>query len=281
MPKALARKHANDCRAVMRSTLYNRLFPNTRISSAKDTELEFATTLGGNRLATSIGGTLTGRGGNLIVIDDPLKPQDAYSEAARESTKQWYSNTLLSRLDDKTKDAIVVVMQRLHVDDLVGHSWSRTAGRTSICRRSPNPNSASRSAQTRCHLRGRATSCIPNGSRATVLDEFKRSMGSLDFAAQYQQEPVAEGGNLIKWGWFQFYDEPPLEKSGDRIIVSWDTAMSARSFPAIRPAWCSRSGEKQPGCWMSSVSVLNILISAQGDRAASPLAQCLQQTTSL
>src|SRR5437899_3196220 len=100
--EALARKHANDCRALMRSTLYHRLFSNTRISNAKDTELEFATTRGGNRLATSIGGTLTGRGGNLIVIDDPLKPQDAYSEAARENTKQWYSNTLLSRLDDKT-----------------------------------------------------------------------------------------------------------------------------------------------------------------------------------
>src|SRR6266436_488851 len=114
--EALARKHANDCRALMRSALYHRLFPNSRISNAKDTELEFATTLGGNRLATSIGGTLTGRGGNLIVIDDPLKPQDAYSEAARENTKQWYSNTLLSRLDDKTKDAIIVVMQRLHLD---------------------------------------------------------------------------------------------------------------------------------------------------------------------
>ena len=101
----------------------------TPISAAKDTELEFATTLGENRLSTSVGGTLTGRGGNLIVIDDPLKPQDAYSEAAREGTKQWYANTLLSRLDDKTKDAIIVVMQRLHVDDLVGHlleqnSWT-------------------------------------------------------------------------------------------------------------------------------------------------------------
>src|SRR5712671_5921093 len=127
--EGLARKHANDCRALMRSALYQRLFPKTRISAAKDSELEFATTLGGNRLSTSVGGTLTGRGGNLIVIDDPLKPQEAYSEAARDSTKQWYSNTLLSRLDDKTKDAIIVVMQRLHVDDLVGHlleqnSWT-------------------------------------------------------------------------------------------------------------------------------------------------------------
>ena len=100
--ESLARKHANDTRAVMRSGFYSRLFPASRISSAKDTELEFATTLGGNRLATSVGGTLTGRGGNFVIIDDPMKPQEAYSEAARDSVKQWYSNTLLTRLDDKT-----------------------------------------------------------------------------------------------------------------------------------------------------------------------------------
>ena len=79
------------------------------------------TTARGSRLATSVGGTLTGRGGNLVIIDDPLKPQDAHSESARDSLKQWYANTLLSRLDNKVEGSIVVVMQRLHPDDLVGH----------------------------------------------------------------------------------------------------------------------------------------------------------------
>ncbi|WP_159079776.1 hypothetical protein [Methyloceanibacter sp. wino2] len=52
-------------------------------------------------------------------------------------------------------------------------------------------------------------------------------MGSLDFAAQYQQQPVAPSGNLIKWSWFPLYDDPPAWQSGDKLIVSWDTAMSA------------------------------------------------------
>ena len=78
--EGLARKHANDFRAVMRSPLYLRLFPGTRISAAKDTELEVMTTARGYRYATSVGGTLTGRGGNLLIIDDPMKPQDAHSE---------------------------------------------------------------------------------------------------------------------------------------------------------------------------------------------------------
>jgi len=118
--QSLAEKHGNDCRALMQSPMYRRVF-RTRISSSKDTQQEFSTTAGGYRLATSVGGTLTGRGGNVIVLDDPLKPQEAYSEHARSSLTQWYCNTLLSRLDNKAEDAIVVVMQRLHIDDFVAY----------------------------------------------------------------------------------------------------------------------------------------------------------------
>jgi predicted phage terminase large subunit-like protein len=231
--EGLARKHSNDCRAVMRSPLYSRLFPHTRISPAKDTELEFATTLGGGRLATSVGGTLTGRGGNLIVIDDPMKPQDAQSEAARESTKQWHANTLLTRLDNKTRDAIVVVMQRLHVDDLVGHLLEQE-GWVHL-----NLPAIAESEQrialnaTHSHLRHPGELLHPEHDPRYVLDEFKHSMGSLAFSAQYQQEPIAEGGNLVKWQWFEFYDEPPARDFNDRIIVSWDTALSAKELASF------------------------------------------------
>jgi predicted phage terminase large subunit-like protein len=228
--EGLARKHANDCRAIMRSTLYSRLFPDTRISLAKDTELEFATTCGGNRLSTSVGGTLTGRGGNLIIIDDPLKPQDAYSQAARESTKQWYSNTLLSRLDDKINDAIILVMQRLHLDDLVGHLLEQEGWTHLNLPAIAEAEHQVPIGQRRFFLRRPGDLLHPEREPRAVLDEFKRSMGSLDFAAQYQQQPVAEGGNLIKWDWFRFYQEPPAQQSGDRIIVSWDTALSSKEL---------------------------------------------------
>ena len=228
--ESLARKHANDCRAIMRSAFYNRVFPNTRISASKDSELEFATTMGGYRLTTSVGGTLTGRGGNLIIIDDAQKPQDAYSELARENVKQWYSNTLLSRLDDKNNDAIVVIMQRLHMDDLVGHlleqeGWTHLNLPAIAETEHQIPVGPAQS-----HLRRPDDVLHPEREPRAVLDEFKRSMGSLDFAAQYQQEPVAEGGNLIKWNWFRFYDDPPARQRGDRIIISWDTAMSSKEL---------------------------------------------------
>jgi hypothetical protein len=217
----------------MRSGLNTGLFPNTRISATKDSELEFATTLGGNRLATSVGGTLTGRGGNVILIDDPTKPQDAASQVARENTKQWFANTLLSRLDNKTNDAIVVVMQRLHEDDLVGYLLEHEGWVHLNLPAIAECEQRIALSATRFHVRQPGDVLHPEREPRGVLDELKRSMGSLAFAAQYQQEPIAEGGNLVKWDWFQFYDKPPARNSQDQIIVSWDTALSAKEL-AVR-----------------------------------------------
>lgn len=225
--ESLGRKHANDFRAVMKSSFYRDLFPGTRISQAKDAEVEVQTTARGYRYTTSTGGTLTGRGGNLIILDDPMKPQDAQSETARKTLEQWYGNTLLSRLDNKADDAIIVVMQRLHVDDLVGHlleqgGWEHLnlpaiAEMEEIVPIGPGK------------VHHRAAGDLLHSAREPewALEDLRRSMGSADFAAQYQQQPVPPGGNLIKWAWFPVYEQLPSRDVGDHTIVSWDTAMSA------------------------------------------------------
>ena len=196
-------------------------------SSAPTTETEIVTIAGGLRLTTSVGGTLTGRGGDLIIIDDPLKPQDAYSESARESQKQWLTGTLLSRLDHKSKGSIIVVMQRLHPDALVGHlieqeGWkllNLPAIAETDCRIPLGIN--------RDHHRRVGDLLHPEREDQATLDELRRTMGSMEFAAQYQQAPVPRDGNLIKWSWFKFYDSSPRPGPGDHLIVSWDTAMSS------------------------------------------------------
>src|SRR5215475_12367107 len=106
-------------RMVIESPWYRALFPAMR--PARDTGTELVTTAGGSRYATSVGGTLTGRGADLIIVDDPHKAEEASSEPARRRVIDWYAGTLVSRLNDKEKDPIVVVMQRLHEDDLAGH----------------------------------------------------------------------------------------------------------------------------------------------------------------
>jgi hypothetical protein len=106
-------------RMVINSAWYAALFP--QVKWAKDTGLEIVTTLGGGRYATSVGGTLTGRGADLIILDDPLNASEAYSEAARKRVIDWYGGTLVSRLNDKATGSIIGVMQRLHEEDLAGH----------------------------------------------------------------------------------------------------------------------------------------------------------------
>jgi hypothetical protein len=122
----LAKKHSNDFRAILDTKWYRSLFPGTRIGPFKNSETEIELTRRGFRLATSVGGTLTGRGGDIIIIDDPLKPDDALSETKRNNANEWFNNTLLSRQDDKRTAAIIVVMQRLHMDDLTGFLRSQS-----------------------------------------------------------------------------------------------------------------------------------------------------------
>src|SRR5262249_9995107 len=116
----LADKLARDCRSIMMRPWYRRLFPAPPAPHPQAVQ-EFITSGQGYRLATSTGGVLTGRGADFILIDDPLKPEEALSKALRLACNEWFLNTLYSRLNDKRSGAIVIIMQRLHEDDLVGH----------------------------------------------------------------------------------------------------------------------------------------------------------------
>ena len=207
---------------VVEADWYQILFPGMRLD--RNTALEAVTTAGGGRYATSIGGTLTGRGANLIIIDDPHKAEEALSEKSRNQVINWYSGTLLSRLDDKRLGQIIVTMQRLHPDDLSGHlletgNWHHlnlpavapedrtviTGPRTSKLWRSDEPLQSEREG-------------------IVILEGIKREVGSQKYSAQYLQQPVPDGGNAIKREWFRSYDVVPTRLPGDRIVQSWDVA---------------------------------------------------------
>jgi len=113
----LSNKFAADCRTLMSSKMYSDVFP-TRLSSQRPALQELTTTRHGFRYATSIGGVLTGRGADFILIDDPLKPEEAFSETARQNVNDWFDHTLLPRLNNKATGRIAVIMQRLHEGDL-------------------------------------------------------------------------------------------------------------------------------------------------------------------
>jgi predicted phage terminase large subunit-like protein len=162
-----------------------------------------------------------------LIIDDPMKPQEAHSQSARDSLKQWYSNTLLSRLDHKTEGSIIVVMQRLHPDDLVGHLLEQERWKHLNLPAIAEEETVVRLSTTRSFLRWSGNLLHPARESLVALDELKASMGTMEFSAQYQQAPVPVEGNLIKWSWFKFYDQLPTPSPSDKIIVSWDTALSS------------------------------------------------------
>ena len=194
----LAKKFSNDCRAVMRSNWYRRIFPATITNKAKDTETEVQTTKQGYRLATSVGGSLTGRGGDLIIIDDPIKPQDAQSKAVREKTTQWYENTLLSRLDDKQKGGIVLVMQRLHMDDLTAHLLAK-GGFEHLCLPAiGEKQQVIPLGPKRFHIRKVNEVLDPQREPREALDTLRKGMTPLVFSAQYREYYVTSWDTAMK-----------------------------------------------------------------------------------
>jgi predicted phage terminase large subunit-like protein len=109
----LADKLSRDCRHILTSDWYRQLFA-TRLSAQRQAASEFETTAQCCRLATSVGGVLTGRGADIIIIDDPLKPEEALSQAQRQASNEWHDHTLYSRLNDTRTGSIVLIMHRLH-----------------------------------------------------------------------------------------------------------------------------------------------------------------------
>ena len=241
----LALKHARDTRAVMEAPWYQALFPHTRLHRDKNSQGEFMTTRLGFRLATSIGGTLTGRGGNLVIIDDPHKPEEATSDTQREAVIAWYRSTLLSRLDSKRDDVIIVIQQRLHEADLAGVLLESGEWVHLDLPAIAEEEQFIPTGEERTHHRLPGDCIDPVREPREVLDRIKAEIGSYAFAAQYQQRPAPMGGGLLKWEWFKMYENPPSPEPFDQIIQSWDCASKAESLNdySVGTTWRVRNNQ--------------------------------------
>lgn len=223
----LAGEHARSCRDVMETDWYRALFPKTRLDRRRTTELDFKTTAKGGRLSTSTGGSLTGRGGNMIIIDDPIKADDVLSDVRRNSVIQWFKETLITRLDDKRNDVIILVMQRLHVDDLAGVLLETGDWVHLNLAAIAQEDEAIRIGDNKYHFRKKGDLLHPEREGLAELQQLEKDLGSRAFAAQYLQQPVAPDGTIIHWSWFKFFDRMPERQPTDEIVQSWDTANKA------------------------------------------------------
>jgi predicted phage terminase large subunit-like protein len=216
----------NDYRTILTAQWYKDLFPGTVIERRKDTENETALTGRGTRLATSIGGVVTGRGADFIIIDDPLKPSDAMSTLKRDSVNEWFGNTLLSRLNEKLTGAIVVVTQRVHAYDLVGHLLGTSPDEWTVLNLPAEAiqEELIRIGNDRQYRRYAGDILHPEREPKSVLEDLRRNIGSDAYEAQYQQRPAPPGGAMFKRKWIERYDPLPPYGEDAIVIQSWDTA---------------------------------------------------------
>jgi predicted phage terminase large subunit-like protein len=226
----LANAHALDCRRIVTSAFYKGLFPHMRLSPHRQAVHEFVTTQQGYRLSTSVAGALTGRGADYIIIDDPLKPDEALSDTQRKSVNDWFDNSLYSRLNDKRRGRIVLIMQRLHQDDLVGHvqelePW--TLIRFPAIAEQDETHEIQTPHGPRCFQRRAGEALHPEREPLEVLKRIRGTVGEYNFAAQYQQSPTPLGGGMVEAAWFKSYTPAELPSTFEQVFQSWDTANKA------------------------------------------------------
>jgi predicted phage terminase large subunit-like protein len=217
---------ARESRKLMMSDFYQGLF-DTRLSKGREAVADYETTAGGYRLSTSMRGALTGRGADIIIVDDPLKADDALSEPLRRSVNEWCDNTLRSRLNSLEMGAIIIVMQRLHADDLVAHvqeheSWD-VLSFPAIAEQNETYTLSTPYGDRHIQRKERDILHPALLSPATLAAQ-RHAMSDYNFTAQYQQNPQPPSGLIVKREWLKFYGPNEKPERFDQIVQSWDTA---------------------------------------------------------
>lgn len=219
----LAEKLSRDCLRIIDSAFFGAAFPE--LSLRRRSSGDFETSAGGGRLSTSLNGPLTGRGADLIIIDDPIKAADVMSDTARTAAIEWFTNVLMSRLNDQDTGKIVLVMQRLHQSDLAGELLERGGWHELRLPAIAPEEALIPIGGGRVYRRSEGGVLHPARQSREVLEGIRSEIGSTAFSAQYLQDPLPAAGNAIKADWLREYDPATLDHDHGMIVQSWDTAM--------------------------------------------------------
>jgi len=220
----------------------------------------------GWKLASSVGGVGTGERGNRVILDDPHNVKEAESEIVRGETVRWFRESMSNRLNDMERDAIVIIMQRLHGDDVSGvildkgmayehlmvpmeYDFDRQTTETY------DPVTTSIGWYDPRYDLGEADQI--NGMLAweerfphRVVEAFKIDIGPYAWAGQYQQSPSPRGGGIFKRNWWNLWESADGKfPIFDYVVASLDTAFTEqeRNDPSGLTVWgvFTRDGESR------------------------------------
>jgi len=222
----LATDHAVKSRDIIRSEKYRRLFPEIEMKSDQDNKTHYKNTSGGERYATSVTGTTTGFHAHIIIVDDPLNPKEAASEADRLTANEFMDKTLSTRKVSKSVTPTILIMQRLHQKDCTGN-WLDKPDKAinHICL----PGELSKDVKP-VELRERYIDGLLDPERLTHADlkGLKTDLGSYGYAGQIQQTPSPEDGGIWQRSWIIPVPDSEFPKELTQRGTDWDLAYTEK-----------------------------------------------------
>ena len=240
----LSAKHTMDARSIMGSEWYRRIFPTMELSREQNSKYKIKTTKNGVRISSSVDSAITGEGGDYIVIDDPHNPAHIFSAKKRTKVIDWFESVIMSRLDDRKKGGIVIIMHRLHKDDLAGWLLSRGSVWTyldlPIIFERHRSFGTSAVSHTKVININKDDILHPQRYSRDDIAQIKFEAGTYVFASQYMQNPIDMSGNPIKLHWLARYREPPKGP----VIISWDTASQGNGSYSVGSVWTTEGNKR-------------------------------------
>jgi len=192
-----AREFGYEVRDIVRSPEYRALFPGVALKEDSRAADRWNTDAGGSFRAVGIGTALTGRGADVLLIDDPIKDdEEADSELRRERIWSWYSSVAYTRLSPGGR--VIVIQTRWHEDDLTGRLLVEQAKGGDKWDILELPA-----------ISAKGEALWPDRYPLEYLERIKRVTLPRHWAALYQQRPAPDEGNYYKREWWRYYDEKP------------------------------------------------------------------------
>lgn len=220
----LSKRDSVKCRALVQSEWYRNQF-NIQWGLADDQneKMKFDNTMGGFRFAASVLGSIIGQGGDTLVVDDPIDTISVKSELQRQKVIDWFDEGLSIRVNDPKTVSKIIIMQRLHEDDLSGHVLSK-GGWDHLCLPAYyEPEATKMTSIGWKDPRKKADDPLwPKRFGKPELEDMKRNMGSMVWAGQGQQRPAPADGTIVQRGWWKTYNIDPTELDLDFIALSAD-----------------------------------------------------------
>lgn len=219
---SLSTDHAVKSRDIVRSDKYKTYFPEIEIKKDQDNKTHYKINTGGERYATSVGGTVTGFHAHLIIVDDPLNPKEAASEVDRETANNFMDVTLSTRKVNKSVTPTILVMQRLHEKDCTGN-WIKKTEKAihHICLPGEISNNVKPEYLKQNYVDGLLD---PVRLSKTDLKNLSIDLGSYGYAGQIGQRPSPEDGGI-----WQKWIKPINKKDIPRLVsngTDWDLAFT-------------------------------------------------------